>query len=400
MLADAARRYLNQYGVKVGERVVVVTAHDSAYRAALDLQEAGVKVELVADLRDDAVGPLPEAARAAGLRVATKAAIHELQGRQSVSAVRLAAYPFGMRTFPCDALLMSGGWTPSVHLFSQSRGKLAFDEDLEMFRPGASVQRERSAGACNAVFGLSEALAEGDAAGRAAAAAAGFVAPEARIPIVEGAPEATGGTLGAPLHVLGDRRVKAFVDYQNDVCVKDVELAVQEGMRSIEHVKRYTTTGMATDQGKLSNMNALAVAAAAQQKQIPEVGLTTFRPPYTPVTFGAFAGPSRGDLFDPVRRTPIHDWAAGGGSRVRRRRTLEARLVFSASPEKACEMRSRANAGRPGPRSVCSTPRPSARSRSSVRTPPSFSNGCTPMPSGSSSPAAAAMDSCSTRPAF
>ena len=114
--------------------------------------------------------------------------------------------------------------------------------------------------------------------------------------------------------MLGDRRVKAFVDYQNDVCVKDVELAVQEGMRSIEHVKRYTTTGMATDQGKLSNMNALAIAAAAQEKPIPEVGLTTFRPPYSPVTFGAFAGPARGDLFDPIRRTAIHDWAEEKGA--------------------------------------------------------------------------------------
>ena len=219
-----------------------------------------------------------------------------------------------MRTINCDALLMSGGWTPSVHLFSQSRGKLVFDEALQAFRPGASVQRERSAGACNAAFGLAEALAEGDAAGRAAATAAGFAAAEARIFAVENAPPACGGTLGAPLHVLGDRRVKAFVDYQNDVCVKDVELAVQEGMRSIEHVKRYTTTGMATDQGKLSNMNALAIAAAAQEKPIPEVGLTTFRPPYTPVTFGAFAGPSRGDLFDPIRKTPIHDWAAEKGA--------------------------------------------------------------------------------------
>jgi sarcosine oxidase subunit alpha len=104
------------------------------------------------------------------------------------------------------------------------------------------------------------------------------------------------------------------VDFQNDVCVKDVELAIQEGMRSIEHIKRYTTTGMATDQGKLSNMNALAIAAAVLQKPIPEVGLTTFRQPYTPVTFGAFAGPSRGDLFDPIRKTPIHDWAAEKGA--------------------------------------------------------------------------------------
>ena len=254
MLADAARRYLNQYGVKIAERVVVVTAHDGAYRAALDLKDAGVHVDLIADLREDNFGPLPEAARAAGLRVATRAAIHEVQGRGSVTAVRLAAHPFGMRTFPCDALPMSGGWTPSVHLFSQSRGKLAFDEALQVFRPEASVQREWSAGACNAAFGLGEALAEGYAAGHKAAAAAGFAAPEPLTLVVEEAPPASGGTLGAPLHILGDRCIKAFVDYQNDVCVKDVELAVQEGMRSIEHVKRYTTTGMATDQGKLSNV--------------------------------------------------------------------------------------------------------------------------------------------------
>jgi sarcosine oxidase subunit alpha len=314
VLAGAARRYLNQYGVKVGERIVVVTAHDGAYRAALDLADAGVAVALIADLRDEAAGPLPAAARAAGLKVAAKASIHEIEGRTSLKAVRLAADPGGMRTIPCDALIMSGGWTPSVHLFSQSRGRLAYDEALQVFRPDAPVQQERSAGACNAAFGLAEALAEGDAAGRAAAQAAGFSPPAARACTVEGAPPASGGALGAPLHVLGDRRVKAFVDFQNDVCVTDVELAVQEGFLSIEHVKRYTTTGMATDQGKLSNMNALAVAAAVQEKPIPEVGLTAFRPPYTPVTFGAFAGPARGDQFDPICKTPIHDWAAARGA--------------------------------------------------------------------------------------
>ena len=230
MLAGAARRYLNQYGVKVGDRVVVVTAHDNAYRAALDLKGAGVAVELIADLRDDASGALPDAARAAGLKVAVKTSIHQIEGRTRIEAVRLAAHPGGMRTLRCDALIMSGGWTPSVHLFSQSRGKLIFDETLQVFRPGVSVQRERSAGACNATFDLAGALAEGDAAGRAAAAQAGFIPPAARAFAVEGAPPASGGSLGAPLHVLGDRRVKAFVDFQNDVCVKDVELAVQEGL--------------------------------------------------------------------------------------------------------------------------------------------------------------------------
>jgi sarcosine oxidase, subunit alpha len=210
--------------------------------------------------------------------------------------------------------LMSGGWTPSVHLFSQSRGKLIFDEALEVFKPGASAQRLQCAGACNATFDLKGALTEGEAAGHAAAAATGSVATEARVYPVGGVLPALGGALGAGRHVRADRRAKAFVDFQNDVCAKDVNLAVQEGMRSIEHIKRYTTTGMATDQGKLANMNALAIAAAALAKPIPEVGLTTFRPPYTPVTFGAFAGPARGDLFDPIRRTPIHDWAVENGA--------------------------------------------------------------------------------------
>ena len=351
MLADSARRYCGQYGAKVGDRVVVATAHDSAYRAALDLKKAGVSVELIADLRPEAKGPLADSARAAGIEVAAGAEITGVDGRLRVSAVRLDVSG-GRRTVACDALLMSGGWTPSVHLFSQSRGKLVFDEALQLFKPGASAQRERSAGACNATFDLAGALAEGDAAGRAAATAAGFTAPlralspfssplvgedrgggsrrptglagggfdnlnSPRDPPPQPAPKRGGGGANglsaAPL-IRADRRAKAFVDFQNDVCAKDVSLAVQEGMRSIEHIKRYTTTGMATDQGKLSNMNALGIAAAELKKPIPEVGLTTFRPPYTPVTFGAFAGPARGDMFDPIRRTPIHDWAAENGA--------------------------------------------------------------------------------------
>jgi sarcosine oxidase, subunit alpha len=313
MLADAARRYCRQYGVKVGARVAVVTAHDGAYRAALEMKKAGVDVALIADLRPDAKGPLPEAARAAGVEVAAGAEILGVDGRLRVKAVRVSLAG-ARRTVACDALLMSGGWTPSVHLFSQSRGRLVFDEARQAFKPGASAQRERSVGACNATFDLAGALAEGDAAGRAAASAAGFAAPAARIYVVEGALPALGAAyVAAPAP--GARRAKAFVDFQNDVCASDVNLAVQEGMRSIEHIKRYTTTGMATDQGKLSNMNALAIAARALAKPVPEVGLTTFRPPYTPVSFGAFAGPARGELFDPVRRTPIHDWAAENGAK-------------------------------------------------------------------------------------
>src|SRR5271170_6986911 len=179
MLADSARRYCNQYGVKVGERAVVATAHDGAYCAALDLKAAGINVALIADLRREVKGPLPEAARGASLEVAAGAEIVGVDGRLRVKAVRVNIGG-ASRTIACDAILMSGGWTPSVHLFSQSRGKLVFDEARQVFKPGRSAQRERSAGACNATFDLAAVLMEGDEAGRAAATAAGFTAPAAR----------------------------------------------------------------------------------------------------------------------------------------------------------------------------------------------------------------------------
>src|SRR6185437_3679301 len=239
MLAGAARRYCNQYGAAVGERVAVATAHDSAYRAALDLKQAGVDVALIADLRNEADGPLPDAARAAGIEVVAGAEILGADGRLRVSAVRLNVSG-AKRTIACDALLMSGGWTPSVHLFSQSRGKLAFDEALQVFRPGASAQRERSAGACNATFDLAAALAEGEAAGRAAAVAAGagFAARLSSPTRGGGGADAIDSDQmrrapSAAPPPRADRRAKAFVDFQNDVCAKDVALAVQEGMRSI-----------------------------------------------------------------------------------------------------------------------------------------------------------------------
>jgi len=312
MLADAGRVYLNRYGAKVGERVVVATAHDSAYAAALDLKDAGVEVALIADLRASAEGPLPIAARAAGLEIRTRASVAGTRGRLRIQSAGIATGA-GVHWVACDALLTSGGWTPSVHLHSQSRSSLEYDVPRMMFVPGNVVQRQRSAGACRGTFGLAEALREGETAGREAARAAGFAAAEAKSLAVANAPEAFGGFVGEPPNPSATKG-KAFVDFQNDVCAEDIRLAVQEGMRSIEHVKRYTTTGMATDQGKTSNMNALAIAAAALGKPLSKVGLTTFRQPYTPVTFGAFAGASRGDLFDPIRRTPINDWARDNGA--------------------------------------------------------------------------------------
>jgi sarcosine oxidase subunit alpha len=207
----------------------------------------------------------------------------------------------------CDAVLMSGGYTPSVHLFSQSRGKLKWNDALKAFVPGVSAERERSAGACRGVYDLADVLADGAAAGAAAAGAA--AGGGARRFMVDAFKRSSEAYLGALPQAQAPSNDKSFVDWQHDVTSRDLALATREGFQSIEHVKRYTTTGMATDQGKTSNLNAMAIVAKCLDVSIPQVGLTTFRMPYTPVTFGSMAGISRGDLFDPVRATPTHPWA-------------------------------------------------------------------------------------------
>ncbi|MCP8937136.1 sarcosine oxidase subunit alpha family protein [Alsobacter sp. SYSU M60028] len=319
MLASAARTYVNRYGVRPGSRALVFTADESGYAAALDLASAGLAVVCIAELRAQADGPGARAARAAGLAVHPSTVVTGVSGRLRVTGATLGAIgPDGRvtpgQTVACDLVLMAGGWTPAVHLFSQSRGKLRFDEERQVYLPGVSAQDERSAGACNGTFGIAASLAEGFAAGADAATKAGFAATAPATPDVKGEIVPAGGFHGAVPHHRDPQKVKAFVDFQNDVTAKDIKLAVREGMRSIEHVKRYTTNGMATDQGKTSNMQGLAIASDALGKPMPQVGLTTFRPPYTPVTFGAFAGHSRGLAFDPIRRTPTHDWAAAQGA--------------------------------------------------------------------------------------
>ena len=284
MLADAARIYLNRYGVLPGARVAVLTAHDGAYRAALDLHAAGVKIVTVADLRQQAHGPMPEAARQAGIVVQTGVTALGTRGTRRVTALGLAncdasgTVSGATEWLACDTVLMSGGYTPSVHLFSQSRGRLRWDESAQVFVPDVPAERCRCVGACS------------------------------------GASDSGPGWLGALPQPARGSKGKAFVDWQNDVTAADLGLAVREGFRSIEHIKRYTTTGMATDQGKTSNLNALAIAAQQLQLPIPQVGLTTFRMPYLPVSFGALAGYARGELFAPVRTTPIHAWAVERGA--------------------------------------------------------------------------------------
>jgi len=301
MLADAARTYLLRYGVAVGRRVAVVTAHDSAYRAALALQSAGVSVPVIGDLRADGGNAWVARARDAGLRVETGVVPVGTEGRLRVYSLRLRLPNGTVENMSCDTVLMSGGWTPSVHLFSQSRGKLRFDAGLGCHVPDMSVQRERSAGASHGVFPLADVLADGMRAGAKAAREAGLT-PRKVVPMsVTGALAMQGGAVP-----LAPAKGRAFIDFQNDVTAKDIALAAREGYRSVEHAKRYTTAGMATDQGKLGNVNMIAALADATGRAPAEVGLTTYRAPYTPVTFGTLAGMARDALFDPVRVTPLH----------------------------------------------------------------------------------------------
>ncbi|MCX7050634.1 MAG: sarcosine oxidase subunit alpha, partial [Proteobacteria bacterium] len=249
--------------------------------------------------------------KAAGARVLGTRGFEHLTAVE-IGRVDAAGHATGHRSIDCDLLLVAGGYVPSVHLFSQSRGKLRYDEALQAFVPGESAENERSVGACRGLFGLAATLQDGASAGAAAASATGFGSMEPRFEATEDTATATMGRLPrAEAAVPGP---KAFVDFQHDVMLKDLDLAMREGFRSIEHIKRYTTTGMATDQGKTSNLNALHHAARELGKPVPAVGLTTFRMPYTPITFASFAGQARGEIFDPVRRTPMHGWAVRQGA--------------------------------------------------------------------------------------
>ncbi|QPC85510.1 sarcosine oxidase subunit alpha family protein [Mesorhizobium sp. NBSH29] len=312
MLASAARTYLNHYGVAVGKKVGVYTANDSAYAAAIDLKKAGIEIAAIVDIRDNPTGVLVDEVRALGIEILAGRAVIRTHGRLRISSMVVQPKAGGgERRIEIDALVMSSGWTPSVHLFSQSRGKVAFDETTRRFLPGTYAQDCVSVGACGGADTLDVTISGALKAGERAARDAGFTAGES-LKLKASSSESWSGTMlgDGP----GDDQAKAFVDFQNDVTAKDIKLAVREGMRSIEHVKRFTTTGMATDQGKTSNMHGLAIAAEALGNEIPQVGLTTFRAPYTPVTFGSIVGHARGELFDPTRKTAIHPWAQAHGA--------------------------------------------------------------------------------------
>ena len=318
MLASAVRDFVVNYGVAPGKATAVVTNNDDGYRTALVLQEAGLSVPVVLDARPEADGPLAEKARAAGIRVLAGHAISKVTGKgrvQEVHVCKQSGTGEVTETVEVDCVAMSGGWSPVVHLWSHAGGKLRWSDRSVHFAPDPKrapkgAQGEDfvvAAGAASGATLTKEVLEDAHGAGLVAAGAVGktgategpIAPPEEVQPI-------------APIWKMPDQapyslRSKAFLDFQNDVKVTDVELAAREGFESVEHAKRYTTLGMATDQGKLSNINGLAVLSGALGKAIPDVGTTTFRPPFTPLTMGAIAGEATGELFQPVRKTPLYD---------------------------------------------------------------------------------------------
>ncbi len=326
MLAGAVRDYVVDYGVSIGDRTVVVTNNDDAYRTAIALKEAGMLVPAVLDARTQADGDLVRRARDLGIRVELGRAVVKVKGRGKVTGVSVGLHAGEgsiLEEIACDAVAMSGGWSPVVHLWSHCGGKLVWDEAQAMFRPDAARPPTGAdgagfvipCGAANGVLRTGAGLADAAVAGAKAAGDCGFAGSDVA-PVAQDAEEAPLMPVWVMPQGAGVKlRQKMWLDFQNDVKVSDVQLAAREGYESVEHAKRYTTLGMATDQGKLSNINGLAVLSGALNQEIPRTGTTTFRPPYTPISMGAIGGVARGELFQPVRKTPIHGWHEAQGAK-------------------------------------------------------------------------------------
>ena len=325
MLASAVRDYVQNFGVTPGQKTVVVTNNDDAYRTALTLKVAGLDVPAILDAREDVDAPLAEDARAAGIRVITGRGIASVTGKGRVQVVHACKQDSDgsiTEDIEADCVAMSGGWSPVVHLWSHAGGKLVWDDSDAHFRPdsdrapkgAAGEDVVRAAGTANGAMTTRETLVDAHETGVAAAGALDYNGG-AEVP--EADPETRQSTAAIwlmPEAAPYAKRAKAWLDFQNDVKVSDVELAAREGYESVEHTKRYTTLGMATDQGKLSNINGLAVLSKELGVPIPSVGTTTFRPPYTPITLGAISGEAKGALFQPVRQSPLHDWHNANGA--------------------------------------------------------------------------------------
>ena len=326
MLAAAVRDYVVNYGVSPGDRTVIVTNNDDAYRTAIVLKDAGLDIPLIIDARPKGGGILMNQAIAAGIRVETGRGIAKVKGGKRVTGVSIcsqAGEGAELEEISCDVVAMSGGWSPVVHLWSHCGGKLFWDSSKAMFcpdpkHPPLGVDGEgmvRVVGVANGHLGSAAVLIDANEQGSVAAVAAGGKTKKLKAAHCNNSVEFP--MLPVWLMPQGANyglRSKSWLDFQNDVKVIDVQLAAQEGFESVEHTKRYTTLGMATDQGKLSNINGLAVLSKSLNMDIPDVGTTTFRPPYTPISMASLAGEARAEFFQPIRKTPMHDWHESNGA--------------------------------------------------------------------------------------
>jgi glycine cleavage system aminomethyltransferase T len=307
MLAGAVRSYLNRFAVRPGRRAVVFTDNDDGWSTAADLLAAEGEVAAVVDARNPAT--VRELARHLPGVECIAGVVTRAHGAHGIHAVEVRTHARATRRFQCDLLAVSGGWTPTLHLTSHRGARPRFDEARAIFVPGEVPAGLVVAGAANGEFALADALESGHRAGVAAADAVGCTRAVPSAPAGE-----RESTRCESLWRVRNCRGKSFVDFQNDVTTNDVELAEREGFRSVEHLKRYTTLGMATDQGKTSNVTGLALMAERTSRSIAATGVTAFRPPYTPVTMGALAGHHRGRDFRPTRLPPSHAWAARRGA--------------------------------------------------------------------------------------
>ena len=318
MLASAAKEYIKVYGVLVGKKPIIFTNNDSGYETAIDFKKNGVN-PLVLDIRSNSESSVVQEAKDLDINIKFSHGVVNSMGYKKVNSALIGKLNKDKSTYEslenvsCDCICVSGNWTPTVHLSSQSGNKLKFDEKVNAFIPDKSKQNENTIGSANGTFTLNNALEDGFNKGYELSKK--ITEKNLKEPI----PTSNERSKGKQdkfwcMPLPKNKHYKRCVDFQNDVYVSDIELAIREGFRSIEHVKRYTTLGMATDQGRTSNLNGLQLVSNIEKKIIPEVGHTTFRPPYTPVTIGAIVGREVGKNYRPTRKSPMHLWHANNNA--------------------------------------------------------------------------------------
>jgi len=312
ILASAAKEYMKVYGVLVGKKPIIFTNNDSAYDTAIDFKKNGID-PIIIDTRNDSQSSVANEAKSLNISIKFSHGVVNTKGYLRLNSATIGKFNSDksgyekLENISCDCICVSGNWTPTVHLSSQSGNKLKFNEAIDAFIPNQPKQNENTIGSAKGSFTLQESLEDGFKKGFELS---NKITGKNEKSITPTSNEKNYGQHDKfwCMPLPKNKHYKRFVDFQNDVAVSDIELAVREGFKSIEHVKRYTTLGMATDQGKTSNLNGLQLVSDIEKKIIPEVGHTTFRPPYTPITIGAIVGREVGKHYRPTRKSPIHEW--------------------------------------------------------------------------------------------